>query len=416
MRVIILADLADMTGGAQKVAAQSARALAQAGADAILVISTAPVSDSTSDGVRCIGLGLPDVWDLPLHRGAMAGVWNKAAARALTGLLERFRGPDTLVHLHQWTRAFSPSVFAVLRNCAMPYAVTLHDYSLFCPNGVYYRFDEARPCALKPLSVSCLAAPCDPRSSLHKLVRVARSFRTRQATSAGSFDLVHVSRIGADTARMALPATLKEGVRHHIIANPVMLEKSAPAHIKENACFAYIGRLTVEKGAVLAAQAARAAHAPICFIGEGPAEEAIRMANPEAAMLGRRTPDELAALLAGDIRAVLAPSLWQETGPLTVYEAQARGVAVIASIRSGAADMVRDGVTGLIVEPDIESFAHAMRALCDPSRVAAMGAAAHAHYWQDPPSLEAHGRKLMTLYTEMLDANARTHVDGSAAR
>lgn len=412
MRVIILADLADMTGGAQKVAAQSAQALAQAGAEAILVVSTAPAGDITEDGVRRIGLGLPDVWDLPLHRGALAGVWNKAAARALGALLERLREPETLVHLHQWTRAFSPSVFAVLRTCTMPYAITLHDYSLFCPNGVYYRFDVARPCALEPLSVSCLAAPCDPRSSLHKIVRVARSFRTRQAISDGGFDLVHVSQRGADTARKALPAALNESVRHHVIDNPVMIAQSAPAQLHAGARFAYIGRLTVEKGAVLAAQAARAADVPILFIGEGPAEAAIRAAHPEAELAGQRSPDQLAGLLAGDIRAVLAPSLWQETGPLTVYEAQARGVAVIASKRSGAADRVRDGVTGLVVEPDVESFSSAMRALADQPRAMAMGAAAHAHYWTKPPTLEAHGRNLMTLYADML---ARAKSCGSAA-
>ena len=397
MRAIILADLADQSGGAQKVAAQSAQALAAEGVETILVISTGH-GDEQRDGVRVIGLGLSDIWDLPLHKGAMAGVWNREAGRALALKLETLREADTIVHLHQWTRGFSPSVFGALTRSQLPFAVTLHDYSLFCPNGVYYRFDQQSPCALAPLSLPCLAAPCDPRSALHKIVRVARTYRTRSAIARGDFDVVHVSTLGAKTALGKLPV----GVREHVIANPVSVSPVAAARISSDACFAYIGRLTVEKGAVMAAQAAQAAKAPICFIGEGPARSEILAACPQARMLGHISPEVLNGMLAGEIRAVLAPSLWPETGPLTVYEAQASGVPVIASARSGSADCIVPGETGLVVEPDAGSFANAMTALAHTAFARRMGAEAHARYWADPPTPQAHARKLASLYGDML--------------
>jgi len=398
MRVIVLADLEDMRGGAQKVAAQSAQALADAGVDTVLITSTGR-GEIVEGRLTRTGLGLPDVWDLPMHKGAMAGVWNKRAALMLGQALERFADGDVVVHLHQWTRAFSPSAFQALAQSGLPFAVTLHDYSLFCPNGLYYRFDVHKPCALEPLSVSCLAASCDPRSMLHKIVRVARTFRTRQAINAGGFDVVHVSQRGAETTRGALP----EGVREHVIANPVSIARADAARIRPDAAFAYIGRLTVEKGAVLAAQAARVAQVPVVFIGEGPAEGAILEANKDARLLGRKSAEELSAMLAsGALRAVLAPSLWNETGPLTVYEAQAHGVPVIASRRAGAGDQIADGVTGLSVEPECEAFAQAMRSLADQDRAAQMGAAGHARYWADPPSPQAHARRLIELYKAML--------------
>ncbi len=73
-------------------------------------------------------------------------------------------GP-VVIHLHQWTRAFSPAILPVLFGTGLPVAITLHDYFLACPNGVYYRFDRAEPCTLTPLSARCVAAPCDPRST-----------------------------------------------------------------------------------------------------------------------------------------------------------------------------------------------------------------------------------------------------------
>jgi glycosyltransferase involved in cell wall biosynthesis len=50
--------------------------------------------------------------------------------------------------------------------------------------------------------------------------------------------------------------------------------------------------------------------------------------------------------------ACLVPSLWLETGPLTVLEAFAAGIPVIGSRRGGIAELVQDGVDGLLFEPE----------------------------------------------------------------
>jgi glycosyltransferase involved in cell wall biosynthesis len=47
----------------------------------------------------------------------------------------------------------------------------------------------------------------------------------------------------------------------------------------------------------------------------------------------------------------VVPSLWLETGPLTVLEAFAAGLPVIGSRLGGIAELVRDGVDGLLFEP-----------------------------------------------------------------
>ncbi len=405
MKAVILSDFAVPSGGAPKVAIESALALADAGV-AVTFIHSIEGEDERLDhpSIRRVGLGLKDVWELPAVKGAMNGIWNRAAARGLAALLPpaRERG-QTVLHLHQWTRAFSPSILEPLLASGMPLAVTAHDYFLSCPNGVYYRFERERPCAVTPLSPRCLAAPCDPRSYAHKAVRLARGFATRSAIAKKDFDVVHVSDRGRDTLARFLPRHL----RHHRIDNPIPLAKGPVAIIKPQARFAFIGRLTKEKGAVLAASAARLAEAPILFIGDGPAEAEIRAANPKAEISGWRPREEIDALLRGDVRAVLAPSLWYETGPLTVYEAAAAGVAAIASDRCGAAEKVRDGVGGFVVAPQAEAMAKAMRRLMEGGAAQRLGMGAYGTYWADPPTPAAHARKLISLYEEMLARRPR---------
>jgi glycosyltransferase involved in cell wall biosynthesis len=284
----------------------------------------------------------------------------------------------------------------------MPLAVTAHDYFLSCPNGVYYRFEQEAPCALDPLSWRCLAANCDPRSYAHKAVRVARGFATERAMARRPFDVVHVSDRGRDTLMGFLPARL----RHHRIDNPIPFAKGPIAIVKPSARFTFIGRLTKEKGAVLAASAAAAADAPILFIGDGPAEAEIRATNPKAEIAGWRSRAEIDTMLRGEIRAVVAPSLWYETGPLTVYEAAAAGVASIASDRCGAAERVKHAVTGFVVEPRVETLAAAMRRLMEGGAAQRFGMQAYGRYWDDPPTPAAHAKKLIALYAEMLARQA----------
>jgi len=72
--------------------------------------------------------------------------------------------------------------------------------------------------------------------------------------------------------------------------------------------------------------------------------------------------------------AVLIPSQWMETGPLTVLEAQAAGVPVLGSDLGGIAELVRDGVDGWLVPAEnTDAWAQALERLVqDPDQLAQM--------------------------------------------
>ncbi|SFL72052.1 glycosyltransferase [Methylobacterium pseudosasicola] len=415
MHVVILAEFATASGGAEKVALESARGLAEAGlAVTYLQAIPGPVDPLLDhENIRRMELGLPDIWSLGGLKAAATGIWHAAAARALEAALRQLPAAPDCVHLHQWTRALSPAVFPVLSRLGVPVIVTLHDYALACPNGVYYRFDRAEPCGLAPLSAACLAAPCDPRSRVHKLVRVARAGALRQALHRRPLHVVHV----CDASRRRLGDLLGGyTLTHHRIDNPVRVADGPAADPARGDAIAYVGRLTREKGADLVADAARAAGLPALFIGAGPLEAELR-AKPGVEVIGWQAPEAVWALLRRRARALAAPSRWYETGPLTVYEALTAGIPVVASDRSGAAEKVRDGRTGFVVAPELGALTAAFSALRDDTCARTLGANARARFRAAPMTLATHAAALRSLYAGLVGKGAGAmHHDGAEAR
>ncbi len=142
--------------------------------------------------------------------------------------------------------------------------------------------------------------------------------------------------------------------------------------------------------------------------GDGPTEPEPRRLREVArdlgveeslSFLGARTdvPDLLCAF---DI-AVLSSDY--EGSPLSIMEYMAAGKPVVATRVGGAPDLVEDGVTGLLVDPqDPDGLAAAIASLLgDPARAAAMGKAGRERQRREF-SIEATTRRVEALYQELL--------------
>src|SRR5262249_37219302 len=93
--------------------------------------------------------------------------------------------------------------------------------------------------------------------------------------------------------------------------------------------------------------------------------------DPRIRFSGPVGSDQVIELL-GNFDALAVPSRWLETGPLVVLEAFAAGVPVLGSSLGGVAELVNDGVDGLLVPPDsVPDWSAALRRLCeDPALLA----------------------------------------------
>ena len=143
---------------------------------------------------------------------------------------------------------------------------------------------------------------------------------------------------------------------------------------------AFLGRIVMEKGLDVFAGAikeleARSVRHQVLVIGDGPARAWFEQQLPDAKFIGQRTGDELAtALASADV--LLNPSITESFGNVTL-EAMACGLPVVAADATGASNLVRDGESGILVEPtDLGGFADALQAYAeDPELRARHGAA-----------------------------------------
>ncbi|WP_119462698.1 glycosyltransferase [Rhodospirillaceae bacterium SYSU D60014] len=404
MRVVIISDFGDITGGAAKVAILSARGLAERGVSVLFICAIPPINPLLSHHnieTRCFDL--QNIWDRPSRtEAAIQGIWNVEAARRLTGELQAIGSRDAIVHFHQWTKCFSPSAIAAAGASGCPVAITLHDYFTVCPNGAYYDFKRQVPCQVKPLSAACIGANCDARSYPHKVVRLIRQGAIRRSLRRASqpVNLIHVSSF----AKWAVEPFLPKGANSFVVPNPVDADRRARVEVGRNRGFLYIGRFTPEKGCVQAAAAAHAAKVPITFLGDGPAEQAIRTTYPEARILPWGSAEAVAEALSS-ARALLFPSLWFETSGLVVAEALAHGVPAIVSRATAAVDLIEDGLSGLLVDPgDVGGLEDCLRRLQDDRLAERLSRGAYQAYWRAPPDRMRHAEMLTRVYREILQA------------
>jgi glycosyltransferase involved in cell wall biosynthesis len=102
--------------------------------------------------------------------------------------------------------------------------------------------------------------------------------------------------------------------------------------------------------------------------------------------------------------ALVLPSIWYENFPRTVVEAFANGLPVIASRLGALAELVRDGVTGLLFAPgDAQDLASKLQwAQANPQEMAAMGKNARARY-EAAYTADRNYQQLIAIYQEAID-------------
>jgi glycosyltransferase involved in cell wall biosynthesis len=143
---------------------------------------------------------------------------------------------------------------------------------------------------------------------------------------------------------------------------------------------AFLGRIVMEKGLDVfvdvhdALQAAGVPHR-VLVIGDGPAKAWFQAKMPQGVFVGHQTGSNLArALASADL--FLNPSVTEAFGNVTL-EAMACALPVVAAAATGATNLVKDGVSGLLIDPtDRAAFVEAIGAYAaDPALAQRHGAA-----------------------------------------
>lgn len=333
-------------------------------------------------------------------------LWSREAARAFGRELERFR-PD-VIHVHNTFPLISPSIYWVAERYGVPVVQTLHNFRLLCPQAMFLR--EGRVCE------DCLG-------HLPWRGAVRGCYRGSVAQSTVLAGMLGIHRyIGTWRDRVTRYIALNEFCRRkfiqgglpseRIVVKPNFVDFPAPLERRRDGLL-FVGRLSPEKGVAILAEAL-ALDASIHLAVAGSGEEADRISVvPGVAMLGSLTGEEIRERMSGAVALVL-PSIWYENFPRTLVEAMACSLPVIASRIGALAELVEDGVTGLLFEPgDPADLSRKMRwAIDHPERVRQMGQTARQRY-DTNYTAERNYIQLADIYTEAIAAR-RTMSQGSA--
>ncbi|KQP55069.1 glycosyltransferase family 4 protein [Methylobacterium sp. Leaf108] len=424
MHVVLVADHAFINGGQAKVAIDEALGLVGRGHRVTLFAAVGPADPRlAAAGVRVVCL---DQDDIATTRNRLAfavqAIWNRTAARRLAQELSVCDPHDTIVHVHAFAKALSPSIGVSLRRSGLPLLYTMHEFFLVCPNGGFYEFPAQRICHRVPMSLDCATTNCDARSYPRKVLRLVRHAGLDHV--AGLRDVFpHIVTISALQERVVTPY-LPAGTAFHRVDNPIGIAQ-APLREGPPGDFLFVGRISSEKGAPVFAEAARLAGVRPVFIGDGPRRDDLVARYPEAVMLGWKDPEAVAAAMR-QARALVFPSVWYEGQPLTVYEALACGTPVVVSDDCAGREAIEDGENGFWFRTgDPEALAAHLRRLCDDDLATRMGRTAYDRYWGSPLTLDAHLDRLQGVY-EVVRRSAAARPDrprltrlaplGSAAR
>lgn len=386
--------------------------------------------------------GLPVYRFLTDTRGRIAlayGMPDEIAAEGFRIVVAQTR-PD-IVHLHARTAAVSERLIDIGHAAGARVVFTYHTPTASCARGTMMLFGE-KPCDGTIETKRCLACTFAalgiPRQLARAAAAVPNSVYTRMAPSTQSsrlrsalnipglivsgrqrfFDfigkvdhVVAVSQWVSDVLRRnAVPAakiTLSRqgiGARGQVSLRTKQRAQAGPMRI------AYFGRIDRDKGTDLLARALKMIPTALVEVdifgirqATGPDEvydwlAAQAQQDPRLILRTSIAPEEVIGVMA-DYDLIAVPSRCLETGPLVVFEAFAAGIPVLGANLGGIAELVRDGVDGILVAPDdAAAWAAAIERLVEDRRAIHELRARIA----PPRTMDAVADDMATLYARAL--------------
>lgn len=323
-------------------------------------------------------------------------VWSRDSAYAFRALLEEFR-PD-VVHVHNTFAKISPAIYWEANRAGVPIVQTLHNFRLLCPQAMFLREGKVCEDCLGKLPWRGALRGCY-RDSVAQSMVLASMVTVHRALGTWKNKVTRYIALNEFCRRKFIEGGLPAD---RIAIKPNFVDFSPPPAMNRQG-FLFVGRLSLEKGIATLATAARQVDGlQLQVAGTGP--EAHLVEGVEGvAPLGALDGASVRKAMSGSVALVL-PSIWYENFPRTLVEAMACGLPVIASRIGALAELVDDGVSGLLFEPgNVEDLAAKLRwAQGHPDAMRSMGERARAIY-EEKFTARRNYAQLMNIYQDAME-------------
>lgn len=264
--------------------------------------------------------------------------------KKFTQLLEDFQ-PD-VVHLNNIHTQLSPVVAEIAHQKGIRVIWTLHDYKLLCP-----RYDCMRAggncelCLQDGNKWNCVKYSCMKGGKIGSFIGYREAVKWNRVRLENDTDaFVCPSQFMAD--KMVQGGFDKSKIT--TLCNFIDIEKCKRTdNYHKGDYYAYVGRLSHEKGVKTLIEAANLLPYRLVVIGGGPLMDELKtVAHDNVEFVGFKQWDDIKRLVGG-ARFSVIPSEWYENNPLSVIEAECLGTPVLGARIGGIPELIREGKTGM---------------------------------------------------------------------
>lgn len=293
-------------------------------------------------------------------RGFFSGIYSIAGRRAMRRKLREFC-PD-IINIHNLYPFISPAILPLCKKAGIPVVMTVHNYRLICPTGLFLRNgNPCENCLKNGNELDCIRYNCE-HNRLRSLGYALRNAAARKTKA--YYNNVDCFCCLTEFQKEKLIAAGFDKTKIKVIPNYIDYRETTDKQLSEckTRYVGYVGRLSHEKGYDLLVEVARR-HPEIEFRFAGTLREDEQAPElPNVKLCGQLPQDQLAQFY-DDSRFIVIPSRCYEGFPVALLEASSHSRCCIAPDHGAFRELMtncENGETaGLLFRPnDIDDLEH----------------------------------------------------------
>ena len=350
-------------------------------------------------------------------KAAATLIYSQESKRRFQALCESVR-PD-VIHLNLVHRQITLAILDApyIREHRVPVVFTSHDYILICPN--YVMLDgNGTVCdaCLGGHFLNCFKNRCVKESSAKSLLACMEAEFLKVTDAYSKIDHIIAPSLFMKSKLIESGiSSTKVSFMQNFVSDHVhdCAEDSSDYTDRYNPYILYFGRLSCEKGVdvLIKASSVLPEGWRLVIAGDGAERKSLEVLSSSSRnrveFLGYKAGAELVQLVAGAALSV-APSRWRENMPYSIMESFAYGTPVIGTTIGGIPELVLEGETGFLAEPDdVDSLRQAItagvRAFDDRGQYEAIQAKCKS-YVIGRCSQDSYLQRLVSLYRILIES------------
>lgn len=317
-------------------------------------------------------------------KGFFSGVYSFEGVRMMKEAIHSFK-PD-IVHIHNLYPFISPAALFACKKAGIPVVMTVHNYRLMCPTGLFLR--EGHPCEnclINGNEKDCIRFNCEG-SRFRTLGYALRNYASRKSGAykkcvdyfccLTEFQKQKLVEAGFDKEKIF--------VFYNYIQIPIFDESEQSDRPEDSTSYVgFVGRLSEEKGYDLLLEVAER-HPEINFQFAGHIREDAKLKElPNVLYRGLLNEQQLYRFYE-DAKFIAMPSRYYEGFPIVLLEAMSHGKPCVVPNHGCFPELVEynNQLSGSIFSPmDVDSLEHSILELWNnEDKVSALGKNARKNF------------------------------------